>query len=108
MNFLIMIEIALIWVLLLESGFIEDIESFITKKLTKPFSFEIPKPFSCSLCMTFWTLLVMLIVKNEFTISNLLLILVVSYLTNPITDLVYLIKDLFSKIIDKIRKIINK
>lgn len=103
MSFLAMIKVAFIIVLIMESGFIESIESFITKRITKPFEFHFSKPFNCSLCLTFWTLLIMLILNNVFTIDNILLVLIVSYLTDIITDILYLISDLIKKLISIIR-----
>lgn len=98
-----MIKVAFIIVLIMESGFLESIENFITKRITKPFEFHFSKPFNCSLCLTFWTLLVMLILNNVFTINNILLVLIVSYLTDIITDFLYLIIDLIKKLISIIR-----
>lgn len=103
MSFLVMIKVAFIIVLIMESGFLESIENFITKRITKPFEFHFSKPFNCSLCLTFWTLLVMLILNNVFTINNILLVLIVSYLTDIITDFLYLIIDLIKKLISIIR-----
>lgn len=98
-----MIKVAFIIVLIMESGFLESIENFITKRITKPFEFHFSKPFNCSLCLTFWTLLVMLILNNVFTINNILLVLIVSHLTDIMTDFLYLIIDLIKKLISIIR-----
>lgn len=109
MSFTTMIKIALIVVLIIESGFVESLERGITRflrfiKILPAFSeFHFSKPFNCSLCLTFWTLLVMLILNNVFTIDNILLVLIVSYLTDIITDFLYLIIDLIKKLISIIR-----
>lgn len=98
-----MLKVAIIIVLIMESGFLESIEKWITKRITKPFEFKFSKPFNCSLCLTFWALLVISIISDELSINNLFLILLVSYLTDWITDILYLIIDLFKKIISIIR-----
>lgn len=47
------------------SGIIDSFESFIQKHSTGLLKFfKVPKPFSCSLCMTFWTGLILLILES--------------------------------------------
>lgn len=47
------------------SGIIESIENFIRRHASGPLKFfKVPKPFSCSLCMTFWIGLTLLVLES--------------------------------------------
>lgn len=85
------------------SGFIFEMESLLTKKLKSPIPFTIPKPFSCSLCMTFWLNLIYIIVAGKFSIINIALVCIISALTQEILKIIYFIKDTISTVIDSIR-----
>lgn len=54
------------------SGFIPELESIISKRFH--FKARIPKPFSCSLCMTFWLGLIYTICTSSFSLPTLLFI----------------------------------
>lgn len=104
--------IALVNVLIIDlSGFITTIKLFISKYLTKSriqkTDFRI-RPFDCSFCMTFWTGLIYTIVIGQFTLVNLLIILLLAYFTGSMKDILLLIKDLVSKLTNIIyEKLIN-
>lgn len=103
-----LIEISWIIILILESGFLESIENFISKRITKPFEFHFSKPFNCSLCLTFWTLLVYsILVDNCLSIERILIILMIAYLTDMFTNILHLILDVIDKLIFKLRDILN-
>ena len=87
------------------SGFIDSLKLLISKLLTKSklqtaqYKF---KPFDCSFCMTFWVGLIYTIVTGEFNLVTLAAILLIAFMTEPIKQLLILIKDLLIKIIDVI------
>lgn len=87
------------------SGFVEEIKPkiwkwvFNGKKEYRQFSL---KPFDCSLCCTWWTGLIYLLIAGAFTLQNIALTLLIAVLTPTIKDIIILIKDIAVKIIDTI------
>lgn len=110
MTVLNLIIISLVNVLIIDiSGFVQSVKSLISKLLTNKqidtTNFRL-KPFDCSFCMTFWTGLLYTLVIGQFTLVNLLIILLLAFMTEPIYRTLLLIKDMILKIIDKIDGII--
>lgn len=104
MIYLNLLFIALIWVFIIDiSGFVDECKRFISKKLTngtietKDWSL---KPFTCSLCMTFWTGLIYLICCNHISIANIALVCLYSYATNWLKDLILSIDSLITKLLN--------
>ena len=85
------------------SGFVQEMERMLKKwlKIQKG-DVRIPKPFSCSLCMTFWSGLIYLLMTGQFTLLMVAYLLVVSVLTPQIKDTIYLLKDTIDHIINLI------
>lgn len=46
------------------SGFIQAVEEIISRFI-KPYQFHIPRPFSCSLCMTWWVCVIVGLCRGE-------------------------------------------
>lgn len=89
------------------SGFIQEMENVIHKHFFPKYPREaisIPKPFSCSLCLTFWTGLIYLIF-TKITIPLLGYVCLLAYLTPVFAELQATIKDLIMKITLKINKL---
>lgn len=110
MTVLNLIIISLVNVLIIDiSGFVQSVKSLISKLLTNKqidtTNFSL-KPFDCSFCMTFWTGLLYTLVIGQFTLVNLLIILLLAFMTEPVYRILLLIKDMILKIIDKIDGII--
>lgn len=82
------------------SGFIDSIKYLLSKILG--FNVTKLKPIDCSLCLTFWSTLIYTIL-TDLTLFNILLCCVFSYSTTYILELVYLMKDLYIKILRKIK-----
>jgi hypothetical protein len=61
---------------------------------------------SCSLCQTWWCGLIYLIVIGQVTFASIAYLLAIAYLTTTIRDLIVLIKEVLTKIIDKIFKLL--
>ena len=87
------------------SGFVQELEGFLSKWLH--IRARIPKPFSCSLCTTWWTGLIYLIITGNLTLPLVAFTLFISLLTTVTKDIIYLIQDLLIKIIDIISKMIS-
>ena len=85
------------------SGFVQEMERMLKKwlKIQKG-DVKIPKPFSCSLCMTFWSGLIYLLMTGQFTLLMVAYLLVVSVLTPEIQNVILTIKDLIDCILDLI------
>lgn len=79
------------------SGFTESWKGWLKWMLTKG-QFSSPdysfKPFDCSLCITFWSGLVYLLVTAQFSLPMLAYLLVVAFLTPVIKDALILVKDM--------------
>lgn len=103
------IYIAIICVVIIDlSGFIQELERMLKKWLgIRKGEVRIPKPFSCSLCMCFWTGLIYLLCTGQFTLFMIAYVLLISILTPQIKDLIYLFKDtidfILRSIYDKIK-----
>ena len=95
--------ITIICIIILDQlHFWDDITSVISGwmtngKIKKPITL---KPFSCSVCMGWWTNLVYIIVTNQFSILMILYILILSW-TTPI------INSILSFVINAVLKMIN-
>ena len=100
-----LLMIAAIWVFVLDvSGFWQEFSSLLKRWVTKgamsqPFDL---KPFSCSLCMTFWTGLAYLVVSGSVTVGNMAYVCLMAYLTPTIKDLLWVVRDLMAALFNKI------
>lgn len=97
--------IAIITVIVIDlSGFVQSLESGLSKWLHIP-SVHIPRPFSCSLCSSFWLSIIYVIIIGKFTILNVAIILLISYMTPIIKDTLIFLKDMASQIITILYKL---
>ena len=96
--------ISIIWVLILDlSGFALTIDKTLYKLLYKnrPFREDAHfKPFDCSLCLTFWSSLIYLIIIHSLTLPNIAIALIFAWGTTIEKDIFILIKDMVIKLID--------
>ena len=58
------------------------------------------RPFFCTLCMTWWVGLIYLLIINQLTLPHIVILAVISYLTDVMDSLLRLLKDLLVKVID--------
>lgn len=109
MMILNLLFISLIWVLILDvAGFAHTIDRTLYKIFYKgrPFRDDAHfKPFDCSLCLTFWSGLLYLIIIHSFTIPYITLLLLFACLTPLEKDIFNLIRDLIIKLIDLIYRL---
>ena len=104
MNYIDLFEITVIVVIIVDiSGFIDSIKSFVGKVLH--INNVKLKPLDCSFCLNFWVSLAYLLITNELSITAVMVALLLSTMTPVIGDLIYLIRDLIGKIINKIYNI---
>lgn len=97
--------ISVCWVIILDQfHFMDEITSLLSRWMTngmidRPFDL---KPFSCSLCMSWWTNLIYIIAAGCFSVQMLFTILFISWLTPITNDILTLVKTLILKILNKI------
>lgn len=100
--------ISVIWVLILDiAGFSDEIRRIIGKilKLSPGLYQNLSlKPLTCSLCMTWWSGVIYLLVVHEFTFLNITLTLLFACFTTTTKDLIFLVQDLFTHIFTQILK----
>lgn len=112
-----MIEILLIILivgLVFDSGFVEELEQMIDKllhasgHLDNLHHFVLVKPFSCSFCMTFWCVLVhLIVVSNCSLIACIAAALVSANLVEFVPPVLNLIKSMFYMIVSLISQILH-
>ncbi len=91
------------------SGFKDEITSKISSWLTKgvvkqPFDL---KPFTCSLCMTFWTGLVYLLIVGGVSFLSLTWLCLCSYLTLVLPSIFYFVESVIVKFFKDLGNWIN-
>ena len=87
------------------SGVITEAENKLSKWLNV--KCHIPKPISCSLCLTWWVGLTYLIITSTFTIPMITYVALLSYMTNPMYNILLFIRDLLNHIVDLLYKFLN-
>jgi hypothetical protein len=65
------------------------------------------KLFECSLCQSHWINLIVLLCMGKFTIVNYLYILLLSFSTNIIQNIILLVENTILTLINKLNNIIN-
>lgn len=65
------------------------------------------KPFSCSLCMSWWANLTTIIITGNLSVINVLICLLMSYSTFVINDVLIIFRELWAKMIYTILHKIN-
>lgn len=87
------------------SGIIETIEWWLSKWLKVPC--KVPRPFSCSLCMTFWVGLIWTGIF-DFTLLNLVYVCLLAALSEQISNFIIIIKQLVHRVQDAIVLLLQK
>lgn len=95
---LLIITLVLVFIIDL-SGIIGEIERMMQKKLQR--KVVIRKPLSCSLCMTWWTGLIYILITG-FSIPMLGYVALLSFLTPIFKDMLLVIRELMQKVLNLI------
>ena len=99
--------IAVIWVFILDlSGIIDEMENGLAKWLNVK-KVHIPKPFSCSLCMTWWTGLIYLLVLNRCTLGGVAILAIACFCTPVIMNALALFRELLDKVLECFAKLLK-
>ena len=97
LNFLL---ITLIWVFIIDlSGFIETIEDGLSRWLKG--RARVPKPFSCSLCMSWWTNLIYMLCVWDFTFPYVCIVALFAFLTPVFSNFFIWVRETLVWLIDK-------
>lgn len=80
------------------SGFIDSVKSGLSRWLGV--RVVRIKPFDCSLCCTWWALLLYLLIVGRFTLGGIVLAAVFSLLALPLGSLIRACLELFNKLIE--------
>ena len=94
---MLLITLIIVWIIDL-SGIIEELEVALAKWL-KTKKVHIPKPFSCSLCVTWWSLLLFVLVTGRITLIYISLCALFAFLTPFFYDLLLWVRRVGEKII---------
>lgn len=89
------------------SGFISEVEKYLTSLLKSPIPLKIPKPASCSLCLSFWAGLIYLIATGNFGFLSLLVLALLCANTGNILHAIYTVQDLIDSVLGYLDMIIN-
>lgn len=95
---LLFITILIVFIIDL-SGFTQSIQHLLKKFLNTNKDIVI-KPFMCSLCMTFWTTIIYIILTHNFTLLLLSYCVALSFMTPIIASAMKLIQDILAAIIN--------
>ena len=60
------------------------------------------KPCGCSTCMSFWTNLIYMFISGNFSVLNILIIIVLAMFTPEIGALIFMLKSWIDKLIQKL------
>lgn len=108
MTILNLFIISIIWVLILDlSGFARTIDKTLYKIFypKRPYREDAHfPPFDCSLCLTFWTGLLYLLITHTLSLLNIAILLVFAWSTTTEKDIFIFIKDLITKLLDILYK----
>lgn len=93
------------------SGFVDEMVKRLYYKYIKVGDYHtlIPKlkPFTCSLCLSFWVGLFYLLITRQFTILMIGYVCLLAFLSPIIGDILVMIKDVLNKVINLIYKLID-
>lgn len=103
MDFVNVMILAFVWVFIIDlSGIINEMERGLAKWLHMK-SAHIPKPFSCSLCMSWWTSIIYFLVVGNFTVATLGFSALVAFLTPVMNNILIIVKDTLIRALDTLR-----
>lgn len=96
-----LILINVIMTLIHESGFIENIDEWISDK----YKFHhLPYPVRCLLCGTFWLSLLYIIIAGPFNLLTIALCLVNAHMTKVVQPLYRLVENVLLKVIETLNR----
>jgi len=108
MTILNLFIISIIWVLILDlSGFAQTIDKTLYKIFYRGRAYREDahfKPWDCSLCMSWWTGLLYLLITHTLSLLNIAILLAFAWSTMMEKDIFIFIKDIVTKLLDILYK----
>ena len=98
---LLLITLIIVFIIDL-SGIIDSIEEALSKWLKG--KARVPKPFSCSLCMSWWTNLIVLLCLHQFTLVNISIVALFALLTPVFSTFMVLVRETLIWVLEKAYK----
>lgn len=89
------------------SGFISEMEKYLTSWFKSPVPLKIPKPAGCSLCLSWWIGLIYLLVTGEFCFLSLLVLVLLCANTGNVLHGLYTIQDLIETVLGFIDRLVG-
>lgn len=101
------ILIAVICVAVIDlSGFVESIDWGLQKWLGSPL-YHLPKPFSCSMCLTTWSCLIYMLIYGCFSLYGVAAALIIALFTPVIEHIITIIRDIADRMVFVIASFFN-
>lgn len=84
------------------SGIIDTFKGWLWKWLFKDKTYReySLKPFDCSLCSCFWVGLIWLVVQSNFTLFNVMVVCLLSAMSEQITNMIIIIRQSVARLED--------
>lgn len=95
---LLLITLIIVFIIDL-SGIIDSIETLLSKFLNG--KARVPKPFSCSLCMTWWVGLIYLLCIHQFTLIWISIVALFAFLTPVFSAILVWLRETLIWVVDK-------
>ena len=95
---LLLITLIIVFIIDL-SGIIDSIETVLSKFLNG--KARVPKPFSCSLCMTWWVGLIYLLCIHQFTLIWISIVALFAFLTPVFSAILVWLRETLIWVVDK-------
>ena len=93
------------------SGAVDSLKSglkwILTKGKMKNSDYQL-KPLDCSLCMTFWSCIIYLLITNNFTLPYLAFVCLLACFSGIIKSSILLVEDILIKITQLIYKLLDR
>lgn len=91
--------IAVIWTIVVDYlHFFDEIKPILSKIVGFPI--KIVKPFSCSVCLTFWSGIIYSIICGGFCLQNIMWLLLISCCCPLILNIIYNVRDILEILIN--------
>jgi len=105
-----LLYIAIIIVFIIDyAGFFTTIEDILSKMISrirqKNIHITIPRPFSCSLCMVFWSGLIYILATGNLSLYSVMIVSLFSASSIILSEIMDFTRDIIIKIIYALRKL---
>lgn len=91
------------------TDFYDNVFQTISKALThgKFTKVKYIKPFSCSLCMSWWCGLAYLLIVGALSVGSVAYVALMAFLTPIFKDLLFFVRELLTEVIDELSQFFN-